>query len=395
MDTRKNLLDFLSHDSAGGAILLLAAVVAIAISNSPLAWLYDALLNTPVTVRVGALVLDKPLLLWINDGMMAIFFFLVGLELKKELLTGDLSSVERAILPAIGAIGGMFVPAVIYAAINAGDPTALRGWAIPAATDIAFAIAVLTLLGPRVPASLKVFLLALAILDDLGAIVIIALFYTTSLSVASLALGAAGCILLLLFNRCSMTRLAPYLLTGMFIWVCVLKSGVHATLAGIAVAIAIPLKSDDPGHPSLLEELEESLHPWVTFGVLPMFAFANAGLSLTGVTFAKLVEPIPLGIALGLFLGKGIGIAGFVWLAVKGRITRLPDGATWPQMCAVAVLGGIGFTMSLFIGMLAFPDPQYATPLRVGMLTGSLASAMVGYVLLWLSTRHAEGTPSQ
>ena len=390
-DTRKGMVGLLSHEAAGGAILLLAAMLAIAINNSPLAWLYDVLLDTPVSVRVGALVLDKPLLLWINDGLMAIFFFLVGLEIKKELLTGALSSFDRAILPALGAVGGMLVPALIYAAINAGNPAALRGWAIPAATDIAFAVGVLTLLGPRVPVSLKVFLLALAILDDLGAIVIIALFYTTGLSIVSLALAAAGCAVLATLNFRSKTRLAPYLLTGLFIWVCVLKSGIHATLAGVVVAIAIPLQSGNPEHPSLLEELEERLHPWITFGVLPLFAFANAGVSLSGVRLVNLIEPIPLGIALGLFLGKGIGIAGTVWLSVNSGMARLPDGATWPQMCAVSVLGGIGFTMSLFIGMLAFPDPQYATPLRVGVLTGSLASAVVGYALLWLATRPADG----
>ena len=394
-DSPKGLLGLLSHQAAGGVILLLAAVLAMLINNSPLQWLYDALLETPVTVRIGALVLDKPLLLWINDGLMAIFFFFVGLEIKKELLTGALSSFDRAILPAIGAIGGMVVPALIYASINMGNPAAIRGWAIPSATDIAFAVAVLNLLGPRGPASLKVFLLALAILDDLGAIVIIALFYTLNLSVASLALAAAGCAMLAALNHQGVTRLAPYLLTGLFIWVCVLKSGVHATLAGVVVAVAIPLRSRNPEHPSLLEELEESLHPWITFGVLPLFAFANAGVSLAGVSFAKLFEPIPLGIALGLFLGKGIGITSAVWLAVKSGIARLPNGATWPQMRAVAVLGGIGFTMSLFIGMLAFPEPQYATPLRVGVLAGSLVSAVIGYVLMRLATKPASAEPDR
>ena len=388
---RKGLLGLLSHEAAGGVVLLLAAVLAIALENSPLDWLYDRLLVTPVSVRIGALSLDKPLLLWINDGLMAIFFFFVGLEIKKELLTGALSSVDRALLPAVGALGGMLVPALIYTAINAGNPAALRGWAIPSATDIAFAVAVLTLLGPRVPASLKVFLLALAVLDDLGALIIIALFYTVELSSVSLVLAALGGVALAILNRLHVTRLAPYLLVGLYIWVCVLKSGVHATLAGVLVAVAIPLTAK-PGSdaPSLLEELEAALHPWITFGVLPLFAFANAGVSLSGLTLARLLEPIPLGIALGLFAGKAIGISGAVWLAVKGGIARLPEGTTWPQLRAVAFIAGIGFTMSLFIGMLAFPDPQYAAPLRVGVLVGSILSGLVGYMLLWRATATVE-----
>ena len=386
-DRRKGLIGVLDHEAAGGAIMLFAAVLAIVINNSPLDWLDGALLNIPVSVRISTLALDKSLLHWINDGLMAIFFFLVGLEIKKELLTGALSSVDRAILPAIAALGGMVVPALIYVSLNFGNSNALRGWAIPSATDIAFAVAVLTMLGPRVPASLKIFLLALAILDDLGAIVIIALFYTSTISMLSLTLAAIGCGMLAILNRRGVTRLAPYLLAGFFTWVCVLKSGVHATLAGVIVATAIPLRASDGTQLSLLEELEESLHPWVTFGVLPLFAFANAGVSLAGLTVAKLTEPIPLGITLGLFLGKGIGITSAVWLAVKSGVARLPDGATWLQLIAVAILGGIGFTMSLFIGMLAFPEPLYAAPLRVGVLAGSALSAVVGYFLLRTSTK--------
>lgn len=385
-DNRRGLIGLLRHEGAGGAMMLFAAVLAIALNNSRFAWLDDALLSTPVSIRVGALGLDKSLLHWINDGLMAIFFFLVGLEIKKELLTGALSSFDRAILPAIGALGGMVLPALIYAGFNLRDPSALRGWAIPAATDIAFAVAVLTMLGPRVPASLKVFLLALAILDDLGAIVIIALFYTSDLSMLSLALAALGCAMLAIFNLRGVTRLAPYLLTGLFVWVCVLKSGVHATLAGVLVAMAIPLRQSDPARSSLLEELEASLHPWVTFGVLPLFAFANAGVSLAGVTFGKIVDPVPLGIACGLFFGKSLGITGAVWVAVVTGIARLPEVATWPQLCAVAILGGIGFTMSLFIGMLAFPEPEYATLLRIGVLAGSIVSAVFGYLLLRWTT---------
>ncbi len=384
---RKGLLGLMSHEAAGGIVLLVAAMLAIALENSPLDWLYDRLLETPVSVRIGALSLDKPLLLWINDGLMAIFFFLVGLEIKKELQTGALASLDRALLPAVGAFGGMAVPAFIYIAINAGNPASLRGWAIPSATDIAFAVAVLTLLGPRVPASLKVFLLALAVLDDLGALIIIALFYTADLSGVSLALAGLGGIALAIFNRLHVTRLAPYLLVGLYIWVCVLKSGVHATLAGVLVAIAIPL-TPKPGSdaPSLLDELQATLHPWITFGVLPLFAFANAGVSFTGLTLARLFEPIPLGITFGLLFGKGIGISGAVWLAVKAGIARLPEDVSWQQMRAVSVIGGIGFTMSLFIGMLAFPEPQYAAPLRIGVLAGSILSGFVGYALLWRAT---------
>jgi NhaA family Na+:H+ antiporter len=368
-------------------MLVVAALVALLASNSPLAWLYDGFLHTPVGVRVGPLALDKSLLHWINDGLMAIFFFLVGLEIKRELLQGELSTFGQAALPVVAAIGGMVVPAVIYIGINTGDPVALRGWAIPTATDIAFAVGVLALLGPRIPSSLKIFLLALAIIDDLGAIVIIALFYTDNLSLVSLTLAFAGLAVLAILNGRGVTRLAPYLLTGVFIWVCVLKSGVHATLAGVAVALAIPLTSKSEGEPSLLEQLEESLHPWVAFAVLPLFAFANAGVSLQGLSPENLLEPIPLGIAAGLFAGKAIGVFGATWIAVMGGLAGKPDGASWLQILGVALLSGIGFTMSLFIGMLAFPDPAEAASLRLGVLTGSLLSAVAGYLLLAASVR--------
>jgi Na+:H+ antiporter, NhaA family len=378
----KGALAFFHHEAAGGLVLVVAALVALLASNSPLERLYDGFLDTPVGVRVGPLAIDKPLLLWINDGLMAIFFFLVGLEIKRELLRGELSTFGQAILPAVAALGGMVAPAVIYIAVTAEDPAALRGWAIPAATDIAFAVGVLALLGPRIPASLKIFLLALAIIDDLGAIIIIALFYTEQLSLTSLALAAAGIAVLVALNLRGVTRLAPYALVGLLIWVCVLKSGVHATLAGVVVALAIPIASKGDGDPSLLEQLEESLHPWVAFAVLPLFAFANAGVSLQGMSLDKLLEPIPLGIAAGLFAGKMIGIFGATWIAVMGGLAGKPEGATWPQILGVAILGGIGFTMSLFIGMLAFPDPAQAAPLRLGVLAGSLMSALVGYAVL-------------
>jgi NhaA family Na+:H+ antiporter len=391
-ETLKGAAAFIQHEAAGGVVLLAAALGALLIANSPIAWLYDGLLDTPVSVRVGALALDKPLLLWINDGLMAIFFFLVGLEIKRELLQGELSSLQQATLPAIAAVGGMAVPALIYAGVNAGSPATLKGWAIPSATDIAFAVGALALLGARVPSALKVFLLALAILDDLGAIVIIAVFYTPELHWASLVLAALGATVLLALNRCGVTRLAPYVLTGAFIWVCVLKSGVHATLAGVVVALAIPLGAGSAGGHSLLEEIEERLHPWVAFGILPLFAFANAGVSLAGMSPGKLAEPVPLGIALGLAIGKPIGIVGATWLAVAAGAGARPEGASWAQLAGVGMLGGIGFTMSLFIGTLAFHEPAYAAPLRLGVLTGSLVSAVAGYLVLRLSAPARSGS---
>jgi Na+:H+ antiporter, NhaA family len=378
----RGALAFFQHEAAGGLVLLASAALALIFSNSELSPLYDAFLETPVSIRVGALELDKPLLLWINDGLMAIFFFLVGLEIKREILAGELSSLDRSSLPAIAAVGGMAAPALIYAAINMGDAVRLRGWAIPAATDIAFAVGVLALLGPRIPPSLKVFLLALAIIDDLGAIVIIALFYTAELSVASLLLAGLGVLALLVLNLRGIGRLAPYALVGAFIWVCVLKSGVHATLAGVVVALAIPLRVTGTTPYAPLEQVEENLHPWVAFGVLPLFGFANAGVSLEGLSLDKLLAPIPLGVALGLFLGKQLGIFSFTWLAVHLRLCQRPEGATWPQVYGVALLGGIGFTMSLFIGTLAFPAPAYAADVRLGVLAGSLLSAITGYVVL-------------
>jgi len=392
-DRLKGAAAFIHHEAAGGIILLAASVAALVISNSPLAWLYDGLLNTPVSVRVGALALDKPLLLWINDGLMAVFFFLVGLEIKRELLQGELSSFQQAVLPVTAAAGGMAVPALIYVAINAGSPATLKGWAIPSATDIAFAVGVLALLGARAPTSLKVFLLALAILDDLGAILIIALFYTAALHWLALLLAASGVVMLAALNKRGVTQLAPYVLTGAFIWVCVLKSGVHATLAGVVVALAIPLTAKGADEPALLEDLEERLHPWVAFGILPVFAFANAGVSLAGLSLVKLLEPMPLGIALGLAVGKPLGVLGATWLAVASGLGVKPTGATWTQILGVGMLAGIGFTMSLFIGMLAFSEPAHAAQLRLGVLAGSLVSAFAGYLVLRLSAPVPPGSP--
>jgi len=388
---------FFQHEASGGIVLLIAALLGLLMQNSPASPLYDGLLHTHASLRVGSIGLDKSLLHWINDGLMAVFFFLVGLEIKRELVVGELSSLQRAALPFIAALGGMIVPAAIYAAFNWNDPVALHGWAIPSATDIAFAIGVLALLGSRVPVALKVFLLALAIIDDLGAIIIIAIFYTAHLSVEALALAAAGIATLAILNARGVTRTAPYVLVGIFIWLCVMQSGVHATLAGVATALAVPLTRPAGGGHGTLERLEEALGPWVKFAVLPIFAFANAGVTLAGITLEHVLSPIPMGIALGLLIGKPVGIFGFTLAAIGMRIARRPENATWPQLFGVAILGGIGFTMSLFIGMLAFTDATSAAEIRVGVLLGSFASALAGYLYLRSVTKlpaaQAQPTP--
>lgn len=375
---------FIAAESAGGVVLAVAALVALWLSNSAWAPLYERFVQLPGEVRIGeGLVLAKPLLLWVNDLWMAVFFFLVGLEIKRELLAGELATPRQALLPAGAALGGMVVPALVYAAINHGDAVALRGWAIPAATDIAFALGILMLLGPRVPASLKVFLTAVAIIDDLGAIVVIALFYTASLSLPMLAAALAGGALLLALNRARVTSLGPYVIVGLIVWVCVLKSGVHATLAGVATAFAIPLRAADGRSP--LEDAEHALHPWVAFAVLPLFAFANAGVLLAGVTPASLIQPVPLGIAAGLVLGKAVGVFGAAWLLVTLAGAAWPGGASRAQFFGVCLLCGVGFTMSLFIGALAFggaADKDVAV--RLGVLLGSVVSALVGWAVLAL-----------
>jgi len=377
--------DFLRLEAAAGIVLGVATLLALVVSNSGLAGLYGTFLDLPVELRVGALHIAKPLLLWINDGLMAIFFLLVGLEIKRELVEGELSSLRQAMLPALAAVGGMAVPALLYVACNLGNPVALRGWAIPAATDIAFAVGVLSLLGRRVPIGLKIFLLALAIFDDLGAIVIIAVFYTANLSVVSLLLAAAVLVVMLVLNRLGVTRIAPYALLGIVLWVCVLKSGVHATLAGVAMALAVPMRDADGESP--LKRLEHTLHPWVAFLVVPLFGFANAGVSFAGVTGAALLDGVSLGIAAGLFVGKQIGVVGAVLACVRLGWARLPDGVTWLGLYSVALLAGIGFTMSLFIGTLAWDTADHAVPLRLGVLAGSLLSGIVGYVLLRKAVR--------
>ncbi len=392
-DLKRGAQAFFQHEAAGGIVLMLAAVLALILDNSPLSTLYDALLKTPVVIQIGAFSIDKPLLLWINDGLMAIFFFFIGLEIKREIVDGQLSNVQQASLPVIAAIGGMAIPAAIYIALNYDDPVALTGWAIPAATDIAFALGVLALLGPRVPVALKVFLLALAIIDDLGAIIIIALFYTSKLSVSVLAIAAVGTAVLAFLNWRRVTGIAPYLVTGLVIWVCVLKSGVHATLAGVIIALFIPLRLQDETGQSPLKRVEHGLAPWVAFGVMPIFAFANAGVDLRGLSLAALFAGIPLGIAAGLFLGKQIGIVGFVWAGVKLGLAKLPAGVTWMQIYGVSLLAGIGFTMSLFIGTLAFADPEHAAAVRIGVLTGSIFSGLLGFIILYLALPRAEAEP--
>jgi len=388
--TVQTIRDFLKMETSGGLLLIGAMLLALLCANSPLSGLYDGLLQTRFEIHLGTLGLAKPLLLWINDGLMAIFFLLVGLEVKREILEGELSSLPQIALPGIAAIGGMVAPALIFVGLNWSDPATLKGWAIPAATDIAFALGVIALLGNRVPGALKLFLLTLAILDDLGAIVIIALFYTADLSVSSLILAALAITALFIMNRAGVTRIAAYVVVGVFLWICVLKSGVHATLAGVVLAFAIPLRATDENGHSPLRHLEHSLHPWVAFGILPVFAFANAGVSLAGLAPAAILSPLPLGIAAGLFIGKQLGIVGFSWLGIRLGIARLPRGVTWPEFHGMAVLCGIGFTMSLFIATLALggTGPEAGNAARLGVLTGSLASSLGGYVLLRRAMAH-------
>lgn len=386
--------DFLKKESAGGIIMMVAAVVAMLFANSPLADSYHVLLATPVEVRVGGLEIAKPLLLWVNDGLMAVFFFLIGLELKRELIEGELSDRKNIILPGVGAIGGMLVPAAIYIGFNRGDSVALQGWAIPAATDIAFALAILGLLGSRVPLSLKVFLTSLAIFDDIGAILIIAFFYTASISLS--ALLAVGCCVLVLavFNRRGVVSKSPYILVGVIMWVATLKSGVHATLAGVVLGMFVPLRGETADH-SPLKELEHDLHGIVAFFVLPVFAFANAGVALAGVTLAQIGHGVPLGIAAGLFFGKQIGVFGLCWLTVKLKGATMPEGMTLRSLFGIAALCGVGFSMSIFIGSLAFEGTGVNRLFdeRLGIILGSVASGGVGYLLLHRSLGSHDSLP--
>ena len=375
--------EFLRLESASGMLLIAATVLALLMANIPSAMqAYDWFLGLHLTITVGGLGVDKPLLLWINDALMVFFFMLVGLELKREVVEGQLSKPDQVILPIMAALGGLVLPAVIFWWINGDFVSQKNGWAIPTATDIAFALAMLGLLGSRAPLSLKIFLTTIAIVDDIAAIFIIAIFYTSDLSLLSLALAAAGIIGLAILNRMKVMRLAPYMMIALFIWLCVLKSGVHATLAGVVVAAFIPLRPGDDQSPA--RHLEHTLHPWVAFAVLPVFAFANAGVPLAGMTIEKLSNGVPLGIILGLFFGKQFGVFGMVLLARLLRIAKLPDNTTWGQIYGVALLCGIGFTMSLFIGTLAFEHGNFdlLSGVKMGVLAGSVLSAIAGLLVL-------------
>lgn len=379
------LKKFIESEALSGFLLLAAAVLALVLDNSAFAPYYNALLDTRLGVVIGDYEVHKPILLWINDGLMALFFLLVGLEIKREFLAGELSTKGQIILPGIAAASGMAVPAILYAAVTWHDPFLLRGWAIPAATDIAFALAVLAVLGRRVPIALKIFLLTVAILDDLGAILVIALFYTLGLSPTYLLFSALAFLVLVAMNRAGVVRPVAYLAVGAVLWVLILKSGVHATLAGVLVAMTLPMRNTPS--PSPLERLEVRFHPYVAFLVMPLFAFANAGVSFEGIKPSFLLQSLPLGIFLGLFAGKQLGIFGAVYASVKLGLAKLPSGMGWAQVYGAACLAGIGFTMSLFIGMLAFDEPEFAPGVRIGVLTASLASAIVGYLVLRFAGR--------
>src|SRR3984893_7166339 len=371
------------HEAASGVVLMLASALALALANSPLAGFYDLLLSVHGSVRIGDCGIDKPLLLWINDGLMAIFFLLVGLEVKRELLEGELSDRSRAALPAAAAIAGIVIPALISPGVSWKTPGAVSGWAIPAATDIAFSLGVMALLGSRVPASLKLFLTALAIIDDLGAIVVIAIFYTEELSWVSLDVALAAVAVLAVLNFAGVQRVIWYVLVGIVLWVFVLKSGVHATLAGVAFALAIPAKAG-PGGASPLTRIEDELAPWVAFGILPLFGFANAGLSFAGLSFSSILEPVPLAIAAGLFFGKQIGVFGTAALVIRAGWAEIPANADWVTLWGTSILTGIGFTMSLFIGTLAFGESDVEAAMSLGVLVGSALSAIVGAAVFGL-----------
>lgn len=381
-----NILDdFIQKESASGVLLIGATILALILSNTALAPLYETFLHLPVEIRIGTFSLDKSLYHWVNDGLMAIFFLLIGLEVKREIIEGHLSSISQFALPGIAAVGGMVVPAIIYLIFNQNDAIAVNGWAIPTATDIAFALAVLSLLGNRVPISLKIFLMALAIIDDLGAIIIIAIFYTADLSTLSITVALISLTILIILNLFGITKKAAYFIVGTILWVSVLKSGVHATLAGVALAFTIPLKAKDENNKivSPLKEIEHNLHFWVAFYILPLFAFVNSGVNITNISLNQMTGPVPLGIMLGLFLGKQLGVFGFSFLAIKLKLAVLPEGSNWKQLYGVSILTGIGFTMSLFIVSLAFEDDslfQYTDKLAI--LIASLVSGIIGYGIL-------------
>ncbi len=384
---QKLITEFIALESAGGILLVVMAVLALIIENSPLQSVYEVFLNTHISFSLGGLGFNKSILHWINDGLMVLFFFLVGMEIKRELLVGELSSKERALLPLIAAIGGMAIPAAIYIAFNWNHPESLNGWAIPAATDIAFALGMVALLGRRVPTSIKVFLTALAILDDVGAILIIAIFYTKNINFSALIFAAVCVALLFFLNWRGITKMYLYYFLGILLWIAVLKSGVHATVAGVVLALSIPLT--DPNNPdySPLRKIEDHILPWTAFVILPIFAFANAGISFSGLKISDLLHPIPLGIAFGLFFGKQIGVFLTSWIAVKLKLAKLPEGANGYHLYGVSILCGIGFTMSLFIGALAFYENQhFILFLKIGVFAGSIVSGVMGYLVLYLTS---------
>ncbi|MDP2560144.1 Na+/H+ antiporter NhaA [Psychrobium sp. 1_MG-2023] len=388
--------EFIKKESSAGIVLIFVTVIALLLKNTGLSDFYDAFLNTPVEVRFGALHIDKPLLLWINDGLMAVFFLLIGLEVKREIIEGHLSSPAQVVLPGFAAVGGMVVPAAVYLYFVGIDSPGTQGWAIPTATDIAFALGVLSLLGKRVPVSLKIFLMALAIIDDLGAIIIIALFYTVELSTLSIVVAAAALTTLVVMNRLGVDRKAAYVIVGVILWISVLKSGVHATLAGVALAFTIPLKQR-PGkivgrERSMLKSMEHDLHYWVAFFILPLFAFVNAGVDFRDISVEQILTPVPLGIAAGLFIGKQVGVFFFSWIAIKLKLAKMPDDSNMTQIYGVSILTGIGFTMSLFVNSLAFTDPtQFMFADKLAILVGSFASGVIGYLVLRYSTHSAKG----
>lgn len=387
---RHNIKDFIKKDSSSGILLIIVTIAALILQNSAMSELYTSFLHTPVEIKFGALHIAKPLLLWVNDGLMAIFFFVIGLEVKREVMEGHLSSLSQITLPGIAALGGMIIPALVFIAFNKGAEFAMNGWAIPTATDIAFALGILSLLGNRVPVSLKIFLMALAIIDDLGAIVIIALFYTSELSTLSITIAGVSLLVLFIMNRLNVIKQAAYILVGVVLWVSVLKSGVHATLAGVALAFMIPLHSKDKNGKdfSMAHNLEHSLHYWVAFFILPLFAFVNAGVDLRGISITEMAGPVPLGIMAGLFIGKQVGVFGFSWLAIKLGIASLPKDATWKTLYGVTVLTGIGFTMSLFVDSLAYNDTKmFHFADKLAILLGSLFSGLMGYFVLKMVTK--------
>jgi len=381
--------DLIKKESTPGILLIIITILALLFENTFMQDFYTSFLHTPVEIRFGDLQIAKPLLLWVNDGLMAIFFFVIGLEVKREIKGGHLSSLSLVTLPGIAAIGGMVVPALIFIAFNRGEEFSMNGWAIPTATDIAFALGILSLLGNRVPVSLKIFLMALAIIDDLGAIVIIALFYTSELSTTSITIAAIALVILLLMNRMNVAIKSAYIVVGIVLWVSVLKSGVHATLAGVALAFMIPLTSKDKeGNTfSMAKEMEHDLHKWVAFMILPLFAFVNAGVDLKGISIEEMAGPVPLGIMLGLFVGKQVGVFGFSWVAIKMGWASLPKDSNWTLLYGVSILTGIGFTMSLFVDTLAYNDTEiYHYADKLAILLGSFLSAIVGYLILHFKT---------